>query len=115
MKKIVIAAAFVSLMSVPAFAASFTITNHSGADWDEIGFSAPGKDKFDNNLLKGAPDKSFENGMTYKASATIKAGTYDVRVYDEEDPMSECILKDVKVDGKGFEFTETLRKSFCKS
>ncbi|WP_237155449.1 hypothetical protein [Oryzibacter oryziterrae] len=115
MKKLILALALATTVVAPAYAGGLTIANHSGADWDEIEFSKPGAADFSVNLLDGAPDKSFENGMTYASPKEVAAGNYDVRIYDDEDPNSECILKDVSTDGKTFEFTADLKAKFCKS
>ncbi len=81
-------------LATPTFAATFAVTNATGADYDEFYLTVPGQKPSEKNLLKGAPEKSFENGMTYTFKG-IKPGTYDVHVYDPEDPLSDCTYKAV--------------------
>lgn len=111
MLRLLVSAAFVAV-ALPAMAANIAVTNSTGADYDEFYLTVPGKAPSTKNLLEKAPEKSFENGMTYTFK-NVKEGVYDVHVYDPEDPTSDCTYKAVPMKGKKVVLTEDMRKANC--
>lgn len=111
MKSLLIAATMIAFAG-PAFAADIAITNGTGADYDEFYLTVPGETPSTVNLLADAPTHSFENGMTYTFKG-LTEGTYDVHVYDPEDPMSDCTLKAIDIKGAAVTLTPEMLKANC--
>jgi hypothetical protein len=95
------------LIAAPAFAADVVIENRSKADLDHVYFSKAGENKFEKDLMEGAPVHALDAGRTFKVSG-IDGGTYDVKVSNDEGDL-DCVLKTVAVQpGKSVEVTRPM-------
>jgi hypothetical protein len=79
-----------------AFAAGTTVVNDSQVDIDHLYTAAPGSDSWSKDLLAGTPDAVLDAGHTYNVDR-LEAGTYDLRLEDDEGNTAPCVLKAVEV------------------
>lgn len=104
MKRLMILSAAL-LAATPALAGGTTFSNSSTHDYDEIYLSAPGKAAWGENLAAGKGEGVLDVGKSFVVEG-VASGTYDVKLYDPEDPIGECTLKGVTIDGQPVEVTK---------
>lgn len=96
MKRAILIGAALLAVSTPAFAAGIQVINKSKVDIDHLYISAPGKQTWGPDLLTGSPSAVLDAGKTYTV-ANLAAGTYDLKLVDDDDGAAPCIVKGVKV------------------
>src|SRR6478752_7513902 len=97
-------------MTGPAFAGGVRVQNDSSIDIDNLTASAPGKNAWGDDLLKGAPARSLDIGKTYVVR-DLKPGTYDLKSYDDETGR-DCVIRDVDITkAHGAAITKDMTKS----
>ena len=96
MKRAILIGAALLAVSSPAFAAGIQVINKSKVDIDHLYVATPGKQVWGPDLLTGTPGAVLDAGKTYTI-ASLTAGTYDLKLVDDDDGMAPCIVKGVKV------------------
>lgn len=99
------------VMASSAYAASLTVTNHSGLPIDELFASPAGKDAFGANLMEGIKEGALDDGKTVDVVG-LANGAYDLKISAPDEGVL-CTIKDVKVSGPQLELTAEQGKA-CK-